>query len=253
VKEADLEWNINFISNLLQPELTIQNGSLPFRERTFGLLPELKEVIKISDDHSIIKNKVAKILKDKLYKDNSYIKEKVYMLQIELDKLRCYFLPELLQLFEIDWLESEPYITCYLGCCPVFPRKVVTKELWINYSTILDKALAGVIHEIDHFVLFNKWKSIHSNELVSEPEHPEVLWFLEEIAVEPTLNEPTIKKLLSYPQKAYSQFYTEKILGKPLIEHIMYFYQSRVSMADFLNMAYGFILANHTEIVKKCG
>lgn len=253
VKEADFQWNVDFITDLLKPELELQNKSLPFRERTFGLFPELEETLKITDDHLMIKSKVSKVIKEKLDKDRVYLKERLHIFQIELDKLTISLLPELLQLFQLDWSETEPCITCYLGCCPVFPRKVVTKELWINYSTPLERALAGAIHEIDHFVLLKKWESIDKQVLTKEPEHPEPLWFLEEIAVEPTLNDPVIKKYLSYPQKAYSQFYTANVKGKPLMEHINELYLIRETMVEFLMKTYAFIVDNHIEITNKCG
>lgn len=94
---------------------------------------------------------------------------------------------------------------------------------------------------------------MHESYKNTESIHPEPLWFLEEISVDPTLNEEYIQKLASYPQVAYQQFYNETINGISVIDNIKFIYSQKRNMADFLDKAYKFIEDNIIEITKKCG
>lgn len=47
VKKVDFDFNVKYITNLLTYEHRTKNTSLPFAERVFGLIPQLK--VKITD------------------------------------------------------------------------------------------------------------------------------------------------------------------------------------------------------------
>lgn len=91
------------------------------------------------------------------------------------------------------------------------------------------------MHEINHFVLFEKWKSMNGYAKAREPEQPEPLWFLEEMIVDPTLNTKALQEIVPYPQKAYEQFYTASIIE------------------EFLERTYRYIEDNLKELIEKCG
>jgi hypothetical protein len=109
------------------------------------------------------------------------------------------------------------------------------------------------MHEINHFVLFEKWKSIHSIESEREPEHPEPLWFLEEMIVDPTLNTKRLQELVPYTQRAYEQFYTSLIQGRPPQEFIQECYKDSRTIEEFLERTYRYIEDNLRELFEKCG
>jgi hypothetical protein len=144
-------------------------------------------------------------------------------------------------------------IICYLGLYTVFPRDVLTKEYWVHYKTPEEVILRASVHEINHFILFEKWKAMHGYEKIIEPNHPEPLWFLEEMAVDPTLSDPIMMEVSPYQQKAYQTFYDNYIEEIPIEDHIIRFYNERKDMADFLNNACEFISKNHSEIIRLCG
>mgnify|MGYP001011256236 CR=1 FL=1 len=141
----------------------------------------------------------------------------------------------------MDWPEEQEIITCYVGCISSFPRNVITKEFFVSYEKAIDMLMMVSIHEINHFVLFEKWKQMHGYDNENEPSYPETLWFLEEMAVDPTLNIPCIQNVAPYPQKAYEQFYEDMIDGISAEQHIIDIFANRSSMENFLNTAYAFI------------
>ncbi len=57
--------------------------------------------------------------------------------------------------------------------------------------------------------------------------------FLEEMAVDPTLNIAFIQQVAPYPQKAYDRFYKRMIDGISAEDHIINIYKSRSSIEDF--------------------
>ncbi|ABX42787.1 hypothetical protein [Lachnoclostridium phytofermentans] len=83
--------------------------------------------------------------------------------------------------------------------------------------------------------------------------HPETLWFLEELIVDQTLNEPMLQEIVPIPQKAYEQFYVQKIEGIPVMTHIKELYKHKVSIEHFLEEAHEFIKEHHLELIEKCG
>lgn len=60
VKVSDLEFNINFVANSLNPDFLKQNNSLPFQDRIFRAFPELAG--RISSD--LMKEDVRDIVRD---------------------------------------------------------------------------------------------------------------------------------------------------------------------------------------------
>lgn len=204
VKKIDINFNVNFICDLLDTDFLAKNKSLPFAQRVFGLFPELKKQITENTTKDEIYIVVDKVVRNNIIINDSEIEKRITQLQYAFDQFYEPLMEKMLELFELEWDIEQKEITCFLGCCPVFPRHVLTKEFYVNYSTVDERILKAGIHEINHFVLFEKWKSMHGYTSNTEPECPETLWLLEEIAVDPTLNETCLQMIAPYPQKAYS-------------------------------------------------
>lgn len=253
VKKQDRENNAKFITGLLNPEFIASNTSLPFEKRVYGLLPELKDKIKNNMITEEIYQEVYHAISERFIKDADTMDRRVLELQQAFDGFSKPLLLKMLEIFELEWPETQGEILCYIGCYPVFPRDVMKKEFWVNYNTPDAYILGASIHEINHFMAFEKWKAMHGYDKKVEPMHPEPLWFLEEIIVDPTLNEPELQKIASYPQRAYTQFYEESINGIVVMEHIKKIYNERNNMADFLDRSYSFIEEHIEELIVKCG
>lgn len=241
VEKMDIELNIKLICKYVNPEFNRRNKSRPFAERTYLLYPELRG--KILDDmdneeiYMIVKPCVEHVFNEKELE----IDEKIRKLQASYDAIQRKLLTNLFDTFEMKWPEEYDRITCYIGCISSFPRDVITKEFFVSYEKDIDMLMMASIHEINHFVLFEKWKQMHGYNKENEPLYPDTLWFLEEMAVDPTLNIPSIQNIAPYPQKAYEQFYECMIDGISAENHIINMFTTRISIEDFLNKAYSFI------------
>lgn len=253
VKVSDLEFNVNFVTNSLNPDFLKQNSSLPFQDRIFRAFPELSGRIRSDMMNEEVRNIVRDVFELKYKNEQVAMLEKTAEIQDKLNRVIVPALPVLFQEFNLSWKKEYGDITCYLGLYSFFPRKVFTKEYWIHYLTKEEYIYKAAMHEINHFVLFEKWKSMHGYTKAREPEHPEPLWFLEEMIVDPTLNTKALQEIVPYPQKAYEQFYTASIQGRTPQECIQSYYMESGSIEEFLERTYRYIEDNLKELIEKCG
>jgi hypothetical protein len=251
VEISDLEYNTHSIAELLFNDFS--NNSLPFIERIYKAFPQLSNSLNEGMSNDEIYNVVEAILIAEYSKNIEKMEERKRDLHAKLEELLHRIIPTMLDLFEVDWPKEYNYITCYLGLYAVFPRDVITKEYWIHYKTSEEAVIRATLHEINHFILLEKWKAMHGYQLKEQPSHPEVLWFLEEMAVDPTLNSDEMQSVAPFLQKAYSSFYENKLNGIPIEEYIIRFFKERKNMAGFLDTSYKFILENYDDILAMCG
>ena len=143
-------------------------------------------------------------------------------------------------MFDLEYNQAS-VCTCYLGLFNPFPRNVIKKECCIHYDVSDEVFLRSLIHEINHMILFDKWKVMHGYDKEQEPSYPDALWYLEELAIEPTLNDCRIQDIISIKHEAYVSFKEIWIEEKSLVEHIQDLYERSRNMEIFLNEAYEFI------------
>ena len=80
---------------------------------------------------------------------------------------------------------------------------MLKKEYCLHYDISDTVFLRASLHEINHMALFDKWCSMQKIQLENEPEYPDILWYLEELAVAPTLNDPRIQRIVPVPHSPY--------------------------------------------------
>lgn len=244
VEKMNIEHNIDFICRFVNPEFNRKNKTRPFAERTYLLYPELRGRILDDMDEEEIYNIVKPIVEQTFIEKELEINQKIEQLQSAFDLIQNQLMTNLINTFEMDWPEEQDRIICYVGCISSFPRNVMTKKFFISYEKEMDMLMMASIHEINHFVLFEKWKQIHGYDKENEPGYPDTLWFLEEMAVDPTLNIPCIQNVAPYPQIAYEQFYERMVDGISAEQHIINMFTNRSSIENFLDTAYDFIDKN---------
>ena len=107
---------------------------------------------------------------------------------------------------------------------------------------------SGAVHEINHMVFYEKWIEMHGGENSNEPLFPDPLWFLEEIIVDPTLNDEKVKPFTLYENKAYEQFYQPNKDNRSVMSYIEEMYDCKVSMEQFLEDSYAFV-CKHIDLI----
>lgn len=236
----DYDTNVNFIINYLSKDKQ-KNTTRPFYDKTITLYPELKDIADISDDN--LKNERIRQTVIKKLTDNEYeIKKRIDYFKEKFNTFIYDFIEAQCKLYNYEWKESQPYIYCYVGYIPFYPRSAEEKCFYVSYQDE-ERVFSGAVHEINHMIFFEKWNEMHGGNC-KEKQWPDPLWYLEEIIVDPTLNDERVKKHTLYENKAYPQFYEPNAKdGECIMDKIKKCYVQNEIIEDFLEQAY--------DIVKK--
>ncbi len=253
VKKIDPLMNASFITKYIDPEFLAKNKSRPFAEGVYELYPSLRGKIKETMTRGEIYDIVEPIVLKELRVRQEELEQRISTLQKRFLSFEEELLHNMLTLFDVSWPVEQKEIICYVGYIPRCPRSCITKEMFLTCSMDIETNLKAAIHEINHFIFYEKWKQMHGFPEGVEPMHPETLWFLEELIIDPTLNEPILQKIVPIPQLAYEQFYVQKIGEVPVMTHIKEIYERKENMEHFLEEAHVFIQKHHLELIEKCG
>lgn len=243
IVKTDTEKNTKEIVTSIMTALYGENDTLPFLNRVLKVFPELTDKIKVGLSYDEIWNTVYESVCSRLEKEDTLIQSKIQHFNRLADEKLVPAIEELMKMFQMSYSEKQ-YCTCKVGLFNPFPRDVLLKEYCIHYDVSDEIFLRSSIHEINHMILFDKWKKMHGYERKIEPSYPDVLWYLEELAIEPTLNDIRLQAMIPIRHHAYDSFKNIRINGKNLPDHIQAIYDKSEDIEEFLNVSYDFIEKN---------
>lgn len=240
IVKSDIDRNVKVIVDTIMTALYEENDTLPFLKRVLKVFPELENRVYKGLTYDEIWEIVSECIKSRYEKEDAVIQKKIEYFQILADDKLTPVVHKLLDIFKIEY-EKELMFTCYLGLYNPFPRNVILKECCIHYDVSDEVFLRSFIHEMDHMILFDKWKEMYGYEEENEPTYPDVLWYLEELIIEPTLNDARIQNIIPIKHEAYASFKNIYINKKSLTEQIQDFYDKSDTIEIFLNDTYRYI------------
>lgn len=151
---------------------------------------------------------------------------------------------------ETKWPKNSVEITCFLTLNPICPRDIKKRTFDLFYKSNIWKMKAISLHEILHFIYFEKWKQIFPKTKEREFEAPHLIWFLSEMVPPSIQKDRKIQKIFKHKPLVYKELEKCKINGKPLLKHIQEFYDKRKDFADFLKQSWKFVKKHEKEIKK---
>lgn len=201
-----------------------KNSPLNFYEFTLDLFPNLKNKITADmteeERYLILEKEVKPILEE-----SSKNAKDILKYQKAWDKINDEIMQELENKLEIKW-PKDTKIVCQVGLLPVCPRDIMGRTFVINYGFSKEKMIATAIHEICHFIYFEKWKEIFPKFSEEEFDFPHIAWYLSEAMIDPLINNATFKKYTKEDLEAYSVFYETYIDGKSIIDTLRDYVQN---------------------------
>ncbi|MBR5961711.1 MAG: hypothetical protein IKZ98_12060 [Clostridia bacterium] len=246
VSMIDPETNAGFIQNYLSKEKA-ENTTRPFYDKTILLYPELKNIHTV-DDEKARKTIIQQAVFERLWNHRPEIEIRIQHFQDVFDSFIRDFIEAECKLFHYEWKASHPQIDCFVGYLPFYPRSTEEKCFYVSYQDE-ERVFSGAVHEINHMIFFEKWKEIHGIHC-PEPQWPDPLWYLEEIIVDPTLNDERVKCHTLYENKAYPMFYEkDSVTGVSIMDQVMACYKSHSKIEDFLNASYK-IMREHFDTAR---
>ena len=239
VSIIDYEANARFIAGYCSKEKG-ENKTRPFFEKTILLYPELKNVQDIKDDEERDAF-IRQVVFNKLRDDRAEIERRMEHFREVFDGFIPDFIDAQCRLFNYEWKMTDPEISCYVEYLPFNLRSTKNKAFYVSYHDE-ERVFSGAVHEINHMIFFEKWKEMHG-ELCEEKQWPDPLWYLEEIIVDPTLNDERVKKYTLYENKAYPMFYEKDEAGVSIMDRVKECYRASKDIESFLDESYEIIKA----------
>ncbi len=214
-KNLEVEENIESLVWYAKKENSI-NSPLNFYKFTLKLFPELKGKISknmsYEEIYNILDVNVRPTL-EKMAKNSNDIKEyqKIW------NEVNDNIMLDLQERLQIKWPDNIKIIG-RVGLLPVCPRDIEGHTFDINYGVSKDNLIATGIHELCHFLYFEKWKEIFPNYKSEEFDNPHIAWYLSEAMIDPLINNETFKKYTKNDLSSYSVFYKKIINNKSIID-----------------------------------
>lgn len=243
-KKLDIEENLDNLVWYSRIENS-KNAPLDFYKFMLNLFPTLngkfKENMSDEEIYMILDKEVKPILKD-LYDNSNEIEE----YQTIWNKVNDDVMRDLEKRLNIKWNCDE--ITCRVGLLPVCSRDILGKTFDINYGNNKENIIATGIHELCHFIYFQKWMEIYPNYSEDEFDNPHISWYLSEAMIDPLINNKTFQKYTDDDLSAYSVFYETFIDGKSVID-ILRDYVQNFSIENAIKKGYE-LFKNNENIIK---
>ncbi len=245
-EKLDIDENLDNLVWYARPENSA-NSPLNFYEFTLELFPELKGKIKegmtYQEIYLVLDKEVRPILEN-FYNNNEDIERYASIWEEVNDSVML----ALEKRLDIKW-PKDIKIICRVGLLPVCPRDIENTTFVLNYGVDRDKLIAISIHEICHFIYFEKWKEINPNYTSEEFDNPHIAWYLSEAMIDPLINNEEFKKYTKEEMSSYSVFYETYIEGKSIIE-ILREYVNNYSIDEAIKKGYE-LFKKYESVIKK--
>lgn len=211
--------------------------------------------------HPKLKNKLENIKNKKKRREIAYRfftrvfnKEKVKLerkskiCQREWDKINDKVMLVLSEVVEQSWSEKDKKISAGVSLNPICPRYVKQRTFDIFYKDTIRRMKSTAIHEILHFIYFEKWKKVFPKTNEREFDGPHLVWQLSEMVPRIILNDKRVQKVFRYKFVSYKEYEKFKLNGRSLLSYLQNFYDNRKDFADFLRKSWRFVKEYEKEI-----
>ncbi len=214
-QKLDIEENLDSLVWYANP-MNSKNSPLNFYEFTLKLFPELigklNENMTQEEIYMVLSKEVRPILEN--LQSHS---QDIERYQKEWDIINDAVMKDLENVLKVKWQENEK-ITCRVGLLPVAPRDIIGRIFDINYGKKKDDLIATAIHELCHFLYFEKWKELYPDYREEEFDNPHIAWYLSEAMIDPLINNATFQKYTNSDLSAYTVFYETYIENQSIID-----------------------------------
>ncbi len=161
---------------------------------------------------------------------------------------------ELSKIMGFEHSKNRNAITWQIGDTFICPRDIENWSFVMSAGAWKWDAINIALHEITHFIWFEKVKQFDGIKHFSQNQDDETylpFWLLSEIVIDPILNSTEFAKKYEMTWKSYSEFYDITIQNRNLMEYISCLWNKRKSFEDFYKESSSFVYANSKEIYEK--
>lgn len=181
-------------------------------------------------------------------KNLNLLNKKKIFFQKEWDKINEEVMNILSEICEIDWLKKDYQMKARISLNPICPRWIKSRTFDIYYKDNLRRMKGTAIHELLHFIYFEKWKKVFPKTEDKEFDSPHLVWQLSEMVPGIILNDFRVRRVFNYKFKSYKEYEKIKINGKFLYSYLKDFYKQRKDFEDFLRRSWRFVKKHERKI-----
>ncbi len=212
--------------------------------------PELKRKIKNIPKEKMRRGIEYAFFREHFEREKSILEKKRKVFQNEWDKINNRSMITLSKIVEQDWPKKDILIQARLSLNPICPRYIKTRTFDIFYRKSTEDMKGIAIHELLHFIYFEKWKKVFPKTKPREFDSPYLVWHLSEMVPKILLNDERIQRIHKYKFNSYRVYEQAKIEEKPLLSYLQSFYNERTDFKDFLKESWLFVQRHKSEIKK---
>ncbi|MDD3263835.1 MAG: hypothetical protein PHT94_02985 [Candidatus Nanoarchaeia archaeon] len=216
-----------------------------FKNSSFYFYPELKEILNNS------KNKK----KDLFIFFKNYEKQhevELKNLSNRLEKLWNKYNDKFMKIFEeineIKWTNKRKIFDVKITLSPLCPRFLDENLFYVFYKFDDKKLIEVILHEISHFIFFEKFKEIYPEVDSSNFESPNLIWKFSEIMPGIILQDKRFQDLYKIEEiSVYDIIKKIKIKDRLILDIFKEFYEKKENFVDFVIKSYDLIKKNEEE------
>lgn len=247
-REITFEENIDLMASFIYSELNYNSESknnTNFFKNIFKKIGDLdflnmtQEEIKIALRSKIIDDWELEM------KDTS---QKIISFQENWDVINYDIMTCLTKRLNITWPDDCQIIEARLGIMYSCPRFINERIFAGNINLDFNRMRELTIHEITHFLFFEKWKELYNDYNEEHYNYPNIVWYLSEALIDPLLNNETFRKYTNVDLISYPVFYETVIDGKSIIEALKKILENK-TIEEGIKKSYDYFLANE-KIIK---
>ena len=233
---------INETFNIIWHFINSKNRG-PGKEDILRRYPLLKERMQNSKEEN--KKKIVRDFFSKFEEKNKHIFEEVVKdFQKEWNNVNEKIMVALEAIHEIKWAKKHKEFLARVTSNPICPRYLEKNTFDIYFAVNNQMMIKLILHELSHFIFFEKWKEIFPNTDKKEFELPHLLWKFSEIAPYAILSDEKIQEIFKHEPLVYGYWHKIEINKKPLTEIIKEIYQNRNNFEDFIRKSWKLIQDN---------
>jgi hypothetical protein len=186
--------------------------------------------------------------KETYEKETHLLKKQRDRFQTEWDGISNKVMEVFTEVIEQGWSDIDTIIHARVSLNPICPRFIKTRTFDVYYKQDAERMKATAIHELLHFIYFEKWKSIFPETKPREFDYPYLVWHLSEMVPRVILNEKRFQNIFKHEHSSYKVYEQAIIEDRPLLSYLQAFYDQKTNFEDFVRKSWQFVQAHKKEI-----
>jgi len=210
--------------------------------------PKLKSKLQNVKDKKKRKEIEYRFFTEVFKRERIELEKKQKIFQREWNKINDKVMLVLSEIIEQEWFERDRKIFARVSLNPICSRWIKSRIFDVYYKDSPRRMKSTAIHEILHFIYFEKWRTLFPNTKEKEFDGPHLVWQLSEMVPGIILNDKRVQNIFKYKFNSYKEYKNFKLNGKPLLSYLQDFYDNRKNFADFLKKSWKFVKQHEKEI-----